>query len=113
MDKTLRRLDDDLRIHGHIQFVEFDNETSKGRKLQETIIVGGAAIVDWEDGKGCIWQTSEVIEKVSETEFKTMNSHYVIEFTDPDLLNKLKNEVKLRSSFSKARSVMDYLNSDE
>jgi hypothetical protein len=30
MDKTLRRLDDDFRIHGHIQFVEFDTETGKG-----------------------------------------------------------------------------------
>lgn len=105
MDKTLRRLDDDFRIHGQIQFVEFNKETKRGKKLHQSIFIGGAAMVDWEDGKGCIWQTSEIIEKISETEFKTKNSHYVIEDTDPELLKKLKTEVRLIRSSKYQREV--------
>ncbi|HBK72348.1 MAG TPA: hypothetical protein DDZ39_11960 [Flavobacteriaceae bacterium] len=72
--------------------------------------MGGAAIVDWEDGKGCIWQTSEIIEKISETEFKTKNSHYVIKDTDSDLLKKMKTKVKTRIPFTYERRVNHAIN---
>lgn len=88
MGNTLRRLGDNLTVYGRIQFVEFDDDTNRGKKLHDSIIVGGAAVVDWETGKGCIWQTSEITGKISENEFTTKNSRYVIENTD---LKKILN----------------------
>lgn len=78
MKKTLRRLGDNYIACGELKFVEYNQETSRGIKLHDSIFVGGAALVDF-DGRTSVWQTSQITEKISETEFKTRNSHYVIE----------------------------------
>lgn len=76
--KILRRLGDNKKVCGHIQFINFNKETLQGKELSDTIIIGGCAVVDFNDGR-FIWQTSEITHKISDTEFATKNSKYVIE----------------------------------
>ena len=78
MKKALRRLSHNYIVCGELIFIEFNPKNSRGLKKHDSIFIGGAALVDF-DGQTSAWQTSEITEKISETEFKTKNSHYVIE----------------------------------
>lgn len=106
MNKILKRLNDNLIIPGNLEFVEYDNK-GQAKILQDSIIVGSYAMVDWEDGVGIVWRTSKVVEKISETEFKTEDSHYVIEGCDNNLLTKLIAEAKTIEPFLTIRHVFD------
>lgn len=106
MNKILKRLNDNLIIPGNLEFVEYDNK-GQAKILQDSIIVGSYAMVDWEDGEGIVWRTSKVVEKISEKEFKTEDSQYVIEDCDDDLLVKLISDAKTSEPFKTIRHVFD------
>lgn len=74
----LIRLNDNLIREGRIQFIEHTKE-GRGKSLHNKPKVGYSTIVDFQNYPMCTWQTSEIVEVMSDTEFKTKNSHYKIE----------------------------------
>lgn len=77
MPKLIRQ-GDNLASKGRIKFLEFD-ENNRGKELHEKPKVGYACIVDAQRGPFYTWMTSVIVEVISDTEFKTKNSHYKIE----------------------------------
>lgn len=106
MNKILKRLNDNLIIPGNLEFIEYDNN-ARAITIQDAITVGGYGLIDWEDGDGIVWRTSKVVEKISDKEFKTENSHYTIEDCDDDLLAKLISETKSIEPFRTIKNVID------
>ena len=76
MAKLIRQRDG-LVKEGFIEFLEFD-KNNRGKNIHMKPKIGYACIVD---GKKLIytWLTSVITEIISDTEFKTKNSHYKIE----------------------------------
>jgi len=74
----LIRQRDKYTSSGIIKFIEF-NEEGRGKGLHESPKVGYACIVDPQRSISFTWMTSPITEVISETEFKTKNSHYKIE----------------------------------
>lgn len=75
--KTLHRLNDDLKIPCfNIKFLEYD-KNNEGNKLHDNPYIGYSCLCDF-NGLSFNWQTSEIKEVISNTEFKTRNSHYKI-----------------------------------
>ena len=77
LSKVLERQEDGLKKTGDIQFLEFD-ETGHGKKLHDTPQVGFSCIVNPHFRTQYTWMTSEIVEVISDIEFKTKNSHYKI-----------------------------------
>jgi hypothetical protein len=76
-NKTLHRLNDDYSIKCYsIKFLEF-NENNQGKEFHKHPKVGCSCICDYFNGKYS-WITSEIVEVISDNEFKTKNSHYEI-----------------------------------
>lgn len=75
-NRVLVRQRDNLRKTGIIRFLEFD-ESGRGKALHDKPEVGFACIVD--PRITYTWMTTEITEVISDTEFKTLNSHYKIE----------------------------------
>ncbi len=77
MAKLIRQ-GDGLTKEGFIEFVEFD-KNDRGKDIHMQPQVGFACIVD---GRKLVytWLTPVITELISPTEFKTKNSHYVIEY---------------------------------
>jgi len=62
-----------------IQFISF-NDNNVGENLHDKPQIGYACIVDHSPTFGCYsWLTSPIVEVISDTEFKTLNTHYKIE----------------------------------
>lgn len=76
---VLKRLDDGLQKMGVIKFLEFDEETGRGKALHDKPEVGFSIIVNPQYGVSYTWMTSVITEVISDTEVKTENSHYKIE----------------------------------
>ena len=76
MAKLVRQRDN-KEIEGFIEFIEF-NELGRGKKVHMKPDIGFACIVDRQK-LAYTWQTTSIIEVISDTEFKTQNSHYKIE----------------------------------
>ena len=77
MAKLIRQRDN-LVKEGFIEFVEFDKRTNRGKKIHMKPKVGYACIVD-RNRISFTWMTTTITELISETEFRTENSHYKIE----------------------------------
>lgn len=77
MGKLIRQRDN-LSKEGTIKFLEFD-EIGRGKKLHEKPEIGYSCIVNPQYGPSYTWLTSVITEIISDTEFKTNNSHYKIE----------------------------------
>lgn len=77
MAKLIRQRDN-LTKEGTIKFIEFD-KFNRGKGLHDEIRIGYSCVVDPHLGPSYTWMTSEITEVISETEFKTKNSHYKIE----------------------------------
>lgn len=75
--RVLERQEDGLTKTGDVQFVEFD-DNGFGKKLHSNPEVGFSCIVNPHFGISYTWMTSVIIEVISDTEFKTKNSHYKI-----------------------------------
>ena len=75
MEGELIRKRDGLINKGTILFLEYD-ENGQGRLLHPYPKVGFSCVVD---SFKTFWLTTEIIEVISQTEFKTKNSHYKIE----------------------------------
>ncbi len=76
MAKLIRQRDN-LTKEGLIEFIEF-GKNNYGKKVHMKPEVGFACIVD-RALFNFTWMTSIITEIISETEFKTKNSHYKIE----------------------------------
>lgn len=76
MAKLIRQRDN-LVAEGIIEFVEFD-KNDRGKKVHMKPDIGYACIVDRQK-LVYTWMTTQITEVISETEFKTKNSHYIIE----------------------------------
>lgn len=76
MAKLIRQRDN-LIVEGVIDYLEFD-ENNQGSNLVNKPCVGCSCIVDIGSYGTYKWMTSEIIEVISDTEFKTKNSHYKI-----------------------------------
>lgn len=76
MAKLIRKRDGLIK-EGLIEFVEFD-KNDRGKNIHMKPQIGFACIVD---GRKLVytWMTSVITEIISDTEFKTKNSHYTIE----------------------------------
>lgn len=74
--KKLIRQRDNHTSSGVIKFIEF-NEEGRGKALHESPKVGYSCIVN--PSISYTWMTSVITEVISQTEFKTKNSHYKIE----------------------------------
>ena len=74
----LIRKSDGLVKEGRIEFVEFD-ERGYGKELHKKAKVGYSCIVNQKRGMYYTWLTSLITDVISDTEFKTENSHYTIE----------------------------------
>ena len=73
----LIRLDDNFIVNFYdLKFLEFDKNNS-GLKLHDKPKIGYSCICDLNTFS-FNWQTTEIKEIISETEFKTLNSHYKI-----------------------------------
>lgn len=77
MAKLIRQ-DDGLVKEGVIEFIEF-GENGRGKNLHSTPKKGFSCVVDAKRGMFYTWLTSTITEVISDTEFKTKNSHYKIE----------------------------------
>lgn len=75
MAKLIRQRDN-LVKEGFIEFVEFDKRTNRGKKIHMKPEIGYACIVD--RSLNYKWMTTQITEVISDTEFKTKNSHYKI-----------------------------------
>lgn len=76
---SLKRLDDGLvKTSTDLKFMEWD-KNKKAKELQDDIKVGRSAILA-PFNSFFTWMTSEITEVISDTEFKTKNSHYKIEY---------------------------------
>jgi hypothetical protein len=73
----LVRQHDSLIKEGKIEYVEFDKH-NLGKGIHMIPKKGYACIVD-RTRIGYTWMTTIITEVISETEFKTLNSHYKIE----------------------------------
>ena len=78
MIKKLIRQRDGIEQVGKIKFVEFDG-AGRGKTLHEKPQVGYACMVGSYPIGEDTWLTSEIVEVISDEEFKTRNSHYKIE----------------------------------
>lgn len=76
MQKLIRQKDK-ITKEGFIEFVEFDRD-GRGKKIHMKPQVGFSCIVD-RNRISSAWQTSSIIEVISNTEFRTETSHYKIE----------------------------------
>jgi hypothetical protein len=76
MAKLIRQRDN-LTKEGFIEFVEFD-KYGRGKKIHLKPEVGYACIVD-RSSVSYRWMTTVIVEVISDTEFKTVNSDYKIE----------------------------------
>lgn len=76
MAKLIRQRDN-LVKEGFIEFVEFD-KNNRGKKIHMKPEINYACIVD-RRSIPYTWMTSQITEIISNTEFKTKNSHYKIE----------------------------------
>lgn len=76
MAKLIRQRDN-LTAEGIIEFVEW-NQYGRGKKVHMQPEIGFSCIVDRQK-LAYTWLTTEITEIISETEFKTKNSHYIIE----------------------------------
>lgn len=76
MGKLIRQRDG-LVKEGLIEFVEW-NSNNRGKNIHMKPKVGYSCIVD---ARKIVytWLTSIITEVISDTEFKTKNSHYIIE----------------------------------
>ncbi|MFT6125737.1 MAG: hypothetical protein ACJAVA_000178 [Flavobacteriaceae bacterium] len=76
MAKIIRQ-SDNLTKEGLIEYIKFSKE-NVGKNVYMKPEVGYYCIL----GRNILnlnWMTSEIIEVISDTEFKTVNSHYKIE----------------------------------
>jgi len=76
MSRLIRKRDN-LVKEGEIEYIEFD-KNDRGKNVHMKPQVGFACIVD-RTKITYTWMTSTITEVISETEFKTQNSHYTIE----------------------------------
>ena len=76
MIAKLVRQRDGLTRGGDIQYIEWD-ENDRGIDLHEEAQIGFSCIID-PYTMNPTWLTSVITEVISETEFKTKNSHYKI-----------------------------------
>lgn len=76
MAKLIRQRDN-LTKEGLIEFVEFD-KNDRGKDIHMKPEVGFACIVN-RTNITFTWMTYTITEVISDTEFKTQNSHYKIE----------------------------------
>lgn len=76
--EILIRQRDNLTTGGIIQFIEFD-ENGRGKALHDKPKEGYACIVDAHRGPFYTWMTTVITEVISDKEFKTRNSHYIID----------------------------------
>lgn len=76
MAKLIRQRDN-LVKEGFIEFVEFD-KNDRGKKIHMKPDIGYACIINRQE-LVYTWITAQITEVISETEFKTKNSHYKIE----------------------------------
>jgi len=75
MAKLIRQRDN-LVKEGLIEYVEFDSN-NRGKNIHMIAKVGYSCIVN--RSISYTWLTSTITEVISDTEFKTQNSHYKIE----------------------------------
>lgn len=73
----LIRQNDSLIKEGTIEFVEFD-KNDRGKNIHMKPQVGFSCIIN-RTNITYTWLTSQITEVISNTEFKTKNSHYKIE----------------------------------
>lgn len=76
MAKLIRKRDG-LVKEGEIEFVEWD-KNNRGKDIHMKPKEGFSCIVD-RSRFTYTWLTSTITEVISDTEFKTQNSHYTIE----------------------------------
>lgn len=76
--KKLIRQRDSLAHEGEIEFIEFDEE-GRGLATHNIPQVGYSCIVGRSKFGHYKWLTTPITELISNTEFKTNNSHYKIE----------------------------------
>jgi hypothetical protein len=74
----LTRLDDGKQINASvIRFIEW-NENGVGGLIYDEPAVGRSIIADPMIGGNYKWMTTQITEIISETEFKTKNSTYIL-----------------------------------
>ena len=76
MAKLIRQRDN-LVKEGLIEFIEWD-KNDRGKTIHIKPKVGFSCIVRRRQLRK-MWLTTEIVEVISDTEFKTKNSHYKIE----------------------------------
>lgn len=74
--RKLVRIDDGLTQFGLVEFIEFD-EGGRGESVHPKPAVGRSCVVGLR-GSEYTWMTSEIVEVLSGTKFKTKNSEYEI-----------------------------------
>lgn len=76
---SLERVNDGLvKTSNDLKFIEWDSD-GRAVKLHDSMEVGRSAILS-PFNMSFTWQTTEITEILSDTEFKTKNSHYKIRY---------------------------------
>lgn len=76
---SLERVNDGLvKTSTALKFIEWDSD-GRGKNLHDDMKVGRSAVLA-PFNMAFTWQTTEITEILSDTEFKTKNSHYKINY---------------------------------
>jgi|AntRauTorcE11897_2_1112592.scaffolds.fasta_scaffold02553_12 hypothetical protein len=86
--KILHRLNDGFKIKvKNIKFLEYDKNNT-GLTLHDKPDIGYSCLCNLDSNDNHLWQTSPIIKILSDTEFKTLNSHYEIKNYEKETTSK-------------------------
>lgn len=75
---VLTRIDDGIQMAASVvKFVEW-NENGTGKAMHDTPAIGRSILLDPMSYGNYRWLTTEIVEIISDTEFKTKNSTYTL-----------------------------------
>tara|TARA_R110000868_G_scaffold92791_3_gene257368 strand:+ start:2452 stop:2742 length:291 start_codon:yes stop_codon:yes gene_type:complete len=75
---VLTRINDNKQIAGSVvKFVEW-NENGTAKSLHDQPAIGRSVTLDLTGPESYRWMTTEIVEIISDTEFKTKNSTYTL-----------------------------------
>lgn len=75
---VVTRLEDNMQMPASIvKFVEW-NDNGTGKAMHDTPAVGRSIVLDPSGPNNYMWLTTEIVEIMSDTKFKTANSTYTI-----------------------------------
>ena len=76
-ERTLIRTSDKKTVKGSIRFLEFHKD-GHAKAIHDIPKIGYSCVVNAHFGTAYTWLTTVITKVISETEFNTKNSHYII-----------------------------------